>query len=49
MRLIDRYLLRELLIPLGYCLGGFLVFWIAFDLFKSLNDFQRSNMRAGGG
>ena len=47
MRLIDRYLLRELLIPLGYCLGGFLVFWISFDLFKSLNDFQRYNMQAG--
>ena len=25
MRLLDRYLLRELLIPLGFCLGGFLV------------------------
>jgi lipopolysaccharide export LptBFGC system permease protein LptF len=35
MRLLDRYLLRELLIPLGYCFGGFLVFWLAFDLFSS--------------
>ena len=32
MRLLDRYLLRELLVPLGYCLGGFLIFWISFDL-----------------
>ena len=36
MRLLDRYLLRELLVPLGYCLGGFLVFWITFDVFSEL-------------
>lgn len=47
MRLLDRYLLRELLMPLGYCLGGFLVFWIAFDLFTSLNEFQKGNLRWG--
>ena len=29
IRLLDRYLLRELLIPLGYCLSGFLIFWIS--------------------
>lgn len=40
MRLLDRYLFRELLIPLGFCLGGFLVFWIAFDIFGRLDDFQ---------
>jgi len=40
MRLLDRYLLRELLIPLSYCLGGFLLFWIAFDLFAELNRFR---------
>ncbi len=40
MRILDRYLLRELLIPLGYCLGGFLIFWIAFDLFSNLSEFQ---------
>lgn len=36
MRLLDRYLLRELLVPLGFCLAGFLIFWIAFDLFSHL-------------
>lgn len=41
MRILDRYVLRELLIPLGYCLGGFWVFWTAFDLFAELSDFQR--------
>lgn len=41
MRLLDRYLLRELLLPLAYCLCGFLVAFIAFDLFASVSDFQR--------
>lgn len=47
MRLLDRYLLRELLVPLGYCLGAFLIFWIAFDLFAELGDLQEHQMRAG--
>jgi lipopolysaccharide export system permease protein len=47
MRLLDRYLLRELLIPLGYCLGGFLVFWITFDLISTLDDFQRLGLKTG--
>jgi len=45
MRLLDRYLLRELLVPLGYCLGGFLVFWIAFDLFSELGAFQQDKLK----
>jgi lipopolysaccharide export system permease protein len=40
MRLLDRYLLRELLVPLGLSLGGLLIFYITFDLFGSLEDFQ---------
>ena len=44
MRLLDRYLLRELLIPLGYCLGGFLIFWVSFDLFSEVGDFQSRNL-----
>lgn len=47
MRLLDRYLLRELLIPLSYCLGGFLIFWISFDLFSELADFQEKQMSVG--
>lgn len=47
MRLLDRYLLRELLIPLGYCLGGFLIFWISFDLFAKLSDFQEEKLPLG--
>lgn len=44
MRLLDRYLLRELLFPLGYCLGGFLIFWISFDLINQINDFQKARL-----
>lgn len=46
MRLLDRYLLRELLIPLGFCLGGFFIFWISFDLFSELDDFQERGVGA---
>jgi lipopolysaccharide export system permease protein len=44
MRLLDRYLLRELLVPLAYCLGGFLIFWIAFDLFGEVGEYQERNL-----
>jgi len=46
MRLLDRYLLRELLTPLGYCLGGFLLLWITSDLFVNLGDFQKKGLVA---
>ena len=44
MRLIDRYLLRELSIPLCYCLSGFLLFWLTFDLFGELGDLQKAHL-----
>lgn len=47
MRLLDRYLLRELLVPLGFCLGGFLVFWISFDLVTELRNFQEHKLHGG--
>ncbi|MBM3875213.1 MAG: YjgP/YjgQ family permease [Verrucomicrobia bacterium] len=40
MRLLDRYLLRELLVPLGQCLLGFYIFWVAFMLFTEMGQFQ---------
>ncbi len=46
MRLLDRYLLRELCIPLVYCLVGFLIFWVSFDLFDNLEDFQEAKLTA---
>jgi len=45
MRLLDRYLLRELLIPFGYCLIGFLIFWMSFDIFAQLSDFQKLRLK----
>src|SRR5580700_12263042 len=45
MRLLDRYLLRELLIPLGYCLAGLLIFYLAFDLIGSLNSYQEHKLQ----
>jgi LPS export ABC transporter permease LptG len=47
MRLLDRYLLRELLIPLAYCLGGFLIVYIAFDLISALNRYQENHLNLG--
>lgn len=44
MRLLDRYLLRELLLPLGFCLGGFIVFWMAFDLIAELPELQKARL-----
>jgi lipopolysaccharide export system permease protein len=47
MRLLDRYILRELLLPLAYCLGGFLVIFITFDLFNQLADFHKNKLTSG--
>lgn len=44
MRLLDRYLLRELLVPLGVCLCGFFIFWVSFDLFSELDDLQELHL-----
>lgn len=44
MRLLDRYILREFLIPFGYCLAGFLIFWMSFDLFQDLPELQRDHL-----
>ncbi len=44
MRLLDRYLFRELLTPLAFCLGGFLIFWTAFNLFNDLDELQERKL-----
>lgn len=44
MRLLDRYLLRELLVPLGYCLSGFLLLWVASDLITELSGLQEKKL-----
>jgi len=45
MRLLDRYLLRELAGPFSYCLTGFLIFFIAFDLFDELSKLQKLHLK----
>ena len=47
MRLLDRYLLRELLVPLLYCLCGFWILLVFGDLFASLADFQKKKLLLG--
>jgi lipopolysaccharide export system permease protein len=47
MRLLDRYLLRELLMPLVYCLSFFLISFIAFDLSDKAGDFQKAKLSTG--
>ena len=44
MRLLDRYLFRELLMSLAYCLGGFLIFWVSYDLFTELQEMQERKL-----
>jgi lipopolysaccharide export system permease protein len=46
MRLLDRYLLRELLVPLGYCLSGFLLLWVTSDLISELSGLQEKKLQA---
>jgi lipopolysaccharide export system permease protein len=47
VRLLDRYLFWELLTPLAYCLGGFLIFYTSFDLFTRLPDLQEHKLHLG--
>jgi len=44
MRLLDRYLLRELLVPLGFCLSGFLVIWLSADVLLTLDEFHSKKL-----
>lgn len=40
MRTVRRYFLKELVVPLAYCISGFVVFWITYDLVDELGGFQ---------
>jgi lipopolysaccharide export system permease protein len=46
MRLLDRYLFRELLTRLAFCLGALLIFWISYDLFTGLEELQERKLHA---
>jgi len=44
MRLLDRYLFRELLTPLAYCLGGLVLLGNCFSLFGELEKLQEHKL-----
>lgn len=39
VRILDKYLVREFVLPLLYCFDAFMMMWIVVDLFGSLDDF----------
>ncbi len=44
MRRLDRYLLRELVVPLLLCLGGFLILWVTQDIINELDRFRAAGL-----
>jgi len=44
VRLLDRYLFRELLAPLAYCLGGLVLLGNCFSLFGELSELQERKL-----
>ncbi len=44
MRILSRYVLREFLVPLAYCLTGFLMIYVLFDLFGSLSKMVEARL-----
>ncbi|MBW8865623.1 MAG: LptF/LptG family permease [Verrucomicrobia bacterium] len=42
----DRYFFRELITPLAYILGGFLVFWVTIFFFTKLDDIREAKLGA---
>ncbi len=44
MRLLDRYLFRELLTPLAFCLGGLVILGTCFSLFAELGELQERKL-----
>ncbi|MDA0991053.1 MAG: LptF/LptG family permease, partial [Verrucomicrobia bacterium] len=39
MKILDRYILRSLLVPLAYCLMAFAMLFIIWDLFEHMSQF----------
>jgi lipopolysaccharide export system permease protein len=46
MKLIDKYLLRTLFVPLAYCLLSFILLYVVFDLFNHMGDFMEAQTPA---
>ncbi len=47
MRLLDRYVFREVLVPLSYTLSGFLLFWVTFEAFNNFASLQERHLSFG--
>jgi len=47
MRILSRYVLREYLVPLAYCLGGFISIYVLFELFGSFSRLAKANLPLG--
>ena len=47
MKIIQRHVLRELLVPLFYCLTGFVAIYVLFELFGSLPRMLDSGLGCG--
>ncbi len=45
MRLLDKYILRNFLVPLLLCLFGFLAIWLVFDLSDHGRDFMEAKVK----
>lgn len=39
MKIIDKYMLKQYLVPFGYCVGAFCLLYIVLDLFDRFSDF----------
>ena len=44
MKILTRYVLREFLVPLGYCLTGFVSIYVLFELFGSFARLTESDL-----
>ena len=47
MRLLDRYLLRNFLLPFTYCVVGFVSVWLVFELGNHANEFVNNGVNLG--
>jgi len=47
MRLLDKYILREFLIPLSFCVVGFSMMNVIYDLFGNVSKFIEARASAG--
>ena len=45
MRILSRYIFREFLVPLGYCLVGFVAIYVLFELFGSFSRIMDAGIR----